>query len=87
MDHETLALAREDWAHSDMAPHWTLCADDLIALAVGHVRQDRQAIAPLTEEDAAILGKRCAVVIDQEGNYRGFNNSQVVLAYVRSLNI
>lgn len=57
MIHETLRLAREDWAHQtdSLPPVCGLTADHLICLAVGSIHQHNWPTAPLTEEDAAIL--------------------------------
>lgn len=56
----TVTLAREDWAHVLPQPAAAaLCADHLIALAVGCRQQIRWPAAPLTAEDAAIINARC----------------------------
>jgi hypothetical protein len=89
MEHDTLKIAREDWAHCPTRSNETLCADDLIALAAGCLRQNRWPSAPLTPEDAAILLRMApaGLRIDSDGNYIAFGNCQdSALRFVLSLN-
>lgn len=63
MNRTLLATAREDWAWSHTSgtrrpPDLLESGDDLIAMAVGCVRQTRQRIAPLTIDDAEIIARR-----------------------------
>ncbi len=85
----TLAIAREDWAHcyANCNPSMTLCADDLIALAVDCKKQSHSSQAGLTPDDAKIIYRRAPLcVIDANGNYRSFSNDLPTLHYLMSLN-
>jgi hypothetical protein len=82
MDRTTLAHAREEWAHNyaDCNPSMTLCADDLIALACGHVRQFHWHATMLTAEDYAILERRAGA------RERWGEHTPIGRAYLRHLN-
>lgn len=90
IDTRTLKYAREDWTHLPTRCDEILCADMLIALAVGCLRQTRRPSAPLTSEDAAILLRHApgGLKIDADGNYIAFGNGQrLALRFVLSLNL